>query len=323
MNSTQSFRSYPLTIDSFRKEYQEKDLNEVYKNHDNIFQNKYGIPFSESLEYEVLSVEQGFVNDGRNYVFMESKVIDHLYSLKYRPDTLDYLTLPFDSFSISPSSDSKLAGKPLMPILVVSSKSVQQGYKCLSGDFGVTPPILKEEPLFTIMICGDGNKSGARESSSITASQLKQILQQDADDCDLSEIVGSYNQHSDRILDKDRGISLMKSVKLVASFLLYNQITQDKYLIEGFPETFAKKPKRLGLMKRDMNLVRGCFFGVDVPKRESKKNHHIRIGHYRQLVNERYYKGEYESWVRGSRWVEVSPSLIGGGEVHTQSVQSY
>ena len=140
-------------------------------------------------------------------------------------------------------------------------------------------------------------------------------------DVTLPEIFDDYSKESIRPMNKQQGVKLIQAIKLVSSFLLYNQITQDKFLVDGFPEAFSKKPKRLGLMKRDMSLVRGCSFSVDAPKNNSKKSHHIRVGHYRQLMNVRYYQGEYENWERGSRWIPVNPSIIGGGEAHTQLSQ--
>lgn len=32
---------------------------------------------------------------------------------------------------------------------------------------------------------------------------------------------------------------------------------------------------------------------------------HLRAGHYRQLIDDRYYKNGHANKVKGSRWVEV------------------
>lgn len=323
MSNTKSFRSYPLYIDTLHKEMKTFGARNLYDAYNNAFIKDYGIEFYQSLDFENLGIEQGFVNGSRNYIFMDKEVINHLYSLKYKAKTMANLKLPFDSFAISPATDAKVGGLPVMPIMVVSSDAELKGGNDIAKAFGgqVSKSMNRPDLLFTITVAEDSHKAGNRLSANITSSELELILQQDLSDVTLPEIFDDYSKESIRPMNKQQGVKLIQAIKLVSSFLLYNQITQDKFLVDGFPEAFSKKPKRLGLMKRDMSLVRGCSFSVDAPKNNSKKSHHIRVGHYRQLMNVRYYQGEYENWERGSRWIPVNPSIIGGGEAHTQLSQ--
>jgi hypothetical protein len=323
MSSPKSFLSYPLCIDTIYEDIESYGGGHLYKSYNDYFVNTYGIQFCESLEFENLAYEQGFVNNGRNYIFMEKDVINHLYALKYHAKTMINLTLPFDSFAISPASNARIEGELVMPILVLSTNAVCKGVSDISKAFEgqMSAKAKSSESLITLVVCEDNKRLGNKISSSFTPSQLAMILQKDSEYEALSEIFGSYSEEMTNPPNKEQGVKLIKAIKLVASFLLYNQVTQDEFLVDGFPKGFAMKPKKLGLNKQNVNSVRGCLFNVDTSKNDSKKSHHVRVGHYRQLMHERYYQGEYTGLERGSRWIPVSPSIIGGGEAFTQLTQ--
>jgi hypothetical protein len=107
---------------------------------------------------------------------------------------------------------------------------------------------------------------------------------------------------------KRRGEILYFGIKALASLVVYMSLDDNK-LQEGLPSKFTKDKYNLHkktldsspyLLKSTPSIERGF----------SAKGAHYRQSHFRNLRDERFYRGEHEGKEVGSRWVAVSDSLV-------------
>lgn len=108
--------------------------------------------------------------------------------------------------------------------------------------------------------------------------------------------------------------------KLVLMMGLYSHSFEDA-LKQGYP---GKEPKHLEpRLHGDWNKT-SLRMAAASPKHNEERNYHYRSWHFRQLMDERFYKGEYAHMPVGSRVVFVKDSMVGRKiEAETLSESKY
>ncbi|EHZ2727087.1 hypothetical protein L7E35_004683 [Vibrio parahaemolyticus] len=125
---------------------------------------------------------------------------------------------------------------------------------------------------------------------------------------DLSDI---YDQS---LNDKEQ-LQTNLQMRIAVQLLIFNAATENKYLVDGFPEQSK--------FQLPNNTIRTYWKASHFNYKPN--NHaiasHIRSAHFRNLRDDRYYKGQYENLEKGSRWTLVSESFVGGNETFTQNIE--
>lgn len=92
-------------------------------------------------------------------------------------------------------------------------------------------------------------------------------------------------------------------MRLVAGFLVYRHALPER-IKSGFP-TGSHKDAHTQVIKRVQATTVSAPAGV-----EKSTSTHYRSWHFRQLIDDRFYKGEHEQKARGSRVVFVKDSMV-------------
>lgn len=120
------------------------------------------------------------------------------------------------------------------------------------------------------------------------------------------------------INDVEEKMIQWKVVTLAMGFILYKQALSDR-IVSGLPEGFFKKDlETVVINNRHHKTVK---FPEVVSSTSDEKNYHLRMGHYRQLRDPKYYKKpEFKHMKVGSRIISVAPSLV-GRELNNKTVK--
>ena len=115
-------------------------------------------------------------------------------------------------------------------------------------------------------------------------------------------------------LDREGYVYQFELFKLVCGFLVYRRCMADRFT-EGLPAEFNKFESTSACMPEYKAAV---FTGPDGYS-HGPKSAHYRSWHFRQLMDERYYKGVHAAEKPGSRVVFVRDSYV-GAEVEPETV---
>lgn len=316
------YKSYRTSVNELINGYKNHNVSpsEWYDIINDTYLREHGVRYDKTLDYDLNLMELSFLNHGSNLIFLDNDVANYLFNLKFSAQVIDELPLPFPSFAISPSTNAKVGEIKLRPILVTDYDSRIDACSVLAKAFN--QPLIGERDdtagvCFSIAVPINDSKDSQKLQISFNSKQLKEIIDCGNDVDKTHAIVGSYGNCLE--LNHEEQLQLVISLKLVVGLCLYNHITQGQFLRKGFPIGLAAKPKHLGLQKSDFKSTSGLVFKLeDKLHQQHAKAQHVRSGHFRQLMADRFYQGEWASWSRGSRWVEVKPSIVGEGKPHTQ-----
>lgn len=169
--------------------------------------------------------------------------------------------------------------------------------------------------------------SGRKKSASLsvfTKLPLLKLLEVDLENIEQS-VDNVYKEvpmraHDVELSKKEKTLNVLMA-RLLINIGIYNQATDNKYLIEGLPINLSQNP----IAKPDSSRI-GSGYVLNIPKEQMidkqedgiSKRTHIRRAHFRNLRDERFYRsGDCEV---GSRWVEVKSALV-KGTAYTQEYE--
>lgn len=328
------YQTYPVTLDEIERKVKPggDSLGDYIRYVDHHMLTTMGLRFLNTIDSQIMAREHNWVKRGREFIFIDSQAtIDRLMDLKFKPGKASNFLMPYPTFSLALPKGAQVNGMKLRPALLtyqdlhtgemVRRLVEDQGLQDMAEGFLNTG-----ETLLSIVTTDKDPQSPGRDSLSITSEDLAKILSiDDVTDVDaFREVIGVLPE-SRAGLDDEDAIHMAYQLRLVAAMVVYNQVTDGKYLYDGVPQGLGQKPKMFGVQKADHK--RNTYHRFNLPAGSAPRNRdgvteHVRTGHMRNLVDERYYQGEYANLPRGSRWVEVKDSLIGKGTPHTQTSQN-
>lgn len=132
---------------------------------------------------------------------------------------------------------------------------------------------------------------------------------------ELFEEHGQWDQMIGRIklTPPERAVQARLAL-LVCGFLLLAKARPDR-IRQGLPHAI-RGFQDVGRKYRDVKYM--TFTPPERP--DNDRAAHYRAGHWRQLVAERYYTGEYKDLTRGSRVVYVTDTFVKGRDVETYTI---
>jgi hypothetical protein len=282
-----------------------------------------------SLDFLILSEEWYWRQHGHHAIFPESEeVLNNLLRAKYQMESAEGFTLPFDSFFMAIPHGYSFNGIKLesfMVTMVPYLESQDHTTRPFCQTMGIRAPdsYAHEE-------AAPGTRSIAityRDPVTMAGyirtlqldSNLPRILQCETAE-EFHEAVGSYHSKVGVIgLTKAELETQFLAIKLVAALGVYHMATEGKRLSDGFPGTqvpkihqYDKKQRLVySTLKNSTKVETGAPLSRDA---------YYRTWFFRQLRDERFYRGEHEKTPRGSRYSFVPDTVVNQKVTpHTQS----
>ncbi|ATI44268.1 hypothetical protein CO725_01020 [Vibrio parahaemolyticus] len=258
------------------------------------------------------NAEELFFENNRKLVFVNKSIVEMLNRAKFTSNINATITPPngFETFALCFEKDTYVN---------VAGQSIKL-YPCQ-----IT--VMSEEDMFEKVHKPFGELTGMNIQRnpdiniSITVSyKIKDVTYRSC--VDISEIItklddgvresGELSNIIDQRLNDVEQLTTNKLMKIAVQLLIFNSATGNQYLVKGFPHQ-AKFRMPVGTTRNYWNASHFAY------ESSSKVSEHIRSSHFRNLQNEKYYKGEYESVEKGSRWVLVKESFVGKSKTFTQT----
>lgn len=284
--------------------------------------------FAHSLDFLIISEDLFHEDNGSHAVFPESTaVLDNLLRAKYEMTSPEGFSLPFDSFIMAIPHAYTFEGVRLESFMVTMVPyQTSQEYTTipLCRKMGIPQPdsYVHEESLpdaksIAITYRDPDNRAGYIRTLQIDHN-LPKILK-----CkNVQEFRAELGDYESKIgvIDLTEGelMSQFLAVKLVAALGVYNMATGGSRLVDGFP---GKQMPRI----QNRDKAQPLRFSTLKNKAEqdvvAPRDSYYRTWFFRQLRDERYYKGDHEKTPRGSRYSFVSDTVVGQKvSAHTQKV---
>jgi hypothetical protein len=283
----------------------------------------------EGLNLLIFSDEHHWIRNGANTIFPEnSAVLESLLRAKFQMEAAEGFSLPFESFMVSIPQGFKVDGMRV-PSFLVSMFPYHKLNELIVGPFTrharFSKPVnvrLDEAPAdeIAISLCyKDPTSTTAYARTLISTGQIPSILESTSMD-ELTEGFKPYVNYRGIVGLSEYDLKIQRvMLKLVAALGVYNMATEGKRLLPGLPGSL--EPKLIGKAPTNglsSSTLANPHSSTGIDSRLAGDSFY-RSWFFRQLRDERYYKGENAHFTKGSRYVFVSDTVVGKTvEAHTQ-----
>lgn len=282
--------------------------------------------FAHSLDFLIMSEDLCHEDNGSHAIFPESAaVLDNLLRAKYQMDSPEGFTLPFDSFIMAIPHGYEFEGVKLESFMVTFLPyQTSQDYTTIPfcRKMGVPLPdsYVHEESLpdaksIALTYRDPENRAGYIRTLQIDHNLPKILKCKTAQE--FRAELGDYESKIGVIdLTEAELMSQFLAVKLVAALGVYHMATKGDRLTDGFP---GKVMPRVNNLDKNQRIFFSTLKNKVEQDEVSTKDAFYRTWFFRQLRDERYYRGEHEKTPRGSRYSFVSDTVVGQKvSAHTQ-----
>lgn len=285
---------------------------------------------AHSLDFLIWSEELFCEKQGNHAIFPESSVVlDNLLRAKYQMDSPEGFTLPYESFFVAIPHGYSFDGVHLESFMVTmvpyqTSELYTTVPFCEAMGIKAPDSYVHEHSrpdAYSIAITyrDPVTRAGYIRTLQIDENLPKILKCQSA--MEFRDVLGDYDSKIGVIdLNKDELEVQFLAVKLVAALGVYHMATGGSRLSDGFP---GKQEPRINNRDKTQRLYFSTlknstrFDDAPVPKEAF-----YRTWYFRQLRDERFYRGEHEKTPRGSRYSFVSDTVVGQKvSPHTQQVK--
>lgn len=273
---------------------------------------------SNDHAFYIMAEELHLKDNGSQVIFPESPVVlDNLLKARFTMESHEGFDLPFNSFLLAMPMGYKYAGFQMPGLLVtwIPGKDFASGVlspflRLLAIEEGRTSfSDLPDMGLLSIVFL-DRDSKGARSRSIVYGEDLPALLKAKNPEGFRDSMVRLGILRDPDSMDHKEASLQFYAMRLVASLGVYHLATGGKRLKPGYP--MASAPKMDG--KRPEQPVAPLTLSSCIPLDDlgsSERQSHFRTWHFRQLRDERFYRGEYQGHAHGSRYVFVSEAVVG------------
>lgn len=286
--------------------------------------------------FHMLSYDNLLLKEGIPTIFPQSVgLIEQLYKAKFSSPEKLQLIAPFKNFTIAMPKGIKVAGYD-MPGFAVS-----YGTKHENFDIPVNEALTSIYPEYEIErtpIFDAADKEmevAIRFKSPVTkthiierldtnlfhillkSKSLEQFEKLKSEYLDKNEIDRPSDKNIVRAQSKDQmsanELIIYSAFKMFATLCVYLSSTKESRMVEGLPSEHVKQVRsNESLLRSSQNFLIKSSPEIEyISKLNLEKSPHYRGMHFRNLLNDKFYKGEFKDWEKGTRWTEVSGSLVG------------
>jgi hypothetical protein len=297
-----------------KKETEWNALIKAIKHHRNAFDQIIGLDFPYIT---TLAQEYNFLHSPRHTIFIESsKTIDSLLRGKYTMKSFSPTIVPYEEFMICLPANTIISGMAIDGLLVNFYKNQDMPPATLEFIelIGLNNPH-KNEDIFerdTFSLKITYSIKGEKEKGGITLNKkyLDFFIQsKDAKEFrERSILEGNILSGGELVTDvnDDYGDVAYGLLSLLIPFLIYIK-AKPNALRQGLPTTNIRFDGVIDSSGENKSLFTGEHTWRSVDE-------HTRSWFIRQLNHEKYYKGEHENTLPGSRFVFVSETTVNMGE---------
>jgi hypothetical protein len=283
--------------------------------------------FVTSIDYLVILEEARWVRQGKDVLFPSSRVfVDHLLRAKYKLDSLESLEMPFSSFVLSMPDGYEINGVRVRSMLV-STQTYNQGNELLHK------PLIKElgmSNLDDLELVGsnhehDGQKmivicsncdDGNVQRIMVSFSDLAKILNANVPSAVVEFAGFSDGKYTNSGPQTDQEIEeQFYALKIISGLAIYNQATEGRHIRKGLPGNANEKFVLAG--QGNTKGQNHLTLGESLEYQGGVQSVTTRTWFFRQLRDEKYYRGEHKAKAPGSRWTFVRETILGGGDPST------
>ncbi|MDU8351413.1 hypothetical protein RYA05_05880 [Pseudomonas syringae pv. actinidiae] len=341
MSNSQTKKSqyeiYPRLIDKLVQRIKKAEKTAVKANAVSILREfiDYDPSFVNKMDFLIMADEKFWEREGNHTIFPENTlVLDNLLKARFSIEKSIGFDLPFSSFILSLPQGYKVDGFPI-PSCLVTWIEYEGAHEHTTYPFcdylGVPRPRVIQKTVsgegeYALRIMfRDRNDSFLYHRAVALESHLPAILRA-KNTSQFLEILGTYqNTNLIKVIapdDIDLNIQF-RLFKLIAAIGVYNIATEGKKLQDGLPSSLS--PKIIG-KSPDMQLAMSTLSNHPAPKgamnsaNKESPEMHVRSWHFRELRDDRFYKGEHSHKPKGSRIIFIPETVVGGDVTpHTQS----
>ncbi|AYG48198.1 hypothetical protein DV532_28435 (plasmid) [Pseudomonas sp. Leaf58] len=271
--------------------------------------------------FYIMAEELFLQSHNSQVIFPESSlVLDNLLKARYSLSSSEGLDMPFPSFILAPPRGYAFKGIEIPSLLV--SWVIGDGFKD-----EVLRPFLDY-----IKVPGDRVSFSELPQDGI----LSLIYRDKTGECsrtviygqNIPVLLGAKNPQAYREAMVSQGLILAQedlsesdsdiqfySLKLIAALGVYHVATQGNKLKQGFPTPQAPRMegRRAEQKVAPVTLVNSTppLANSESVRHDAGRTAHYRAWHFRQLRDERYYRGEYAHHAPGTRYIFVESALVG------------
>ncbi|MFK4132211.1 hypothetical protein ACI2KR_07950 [Pseudomonas luteola] len=282
-----------------------------------------------SLDLFILAEERFWEMEGNQVIFPESHaVLDNLFRARYQIKNLQVFNLPFKSFILAMPHGYKIDGYEIPSCLITWEKYQTSEHSYLYPFFkwvglpkpgGIKHQESDPDEMELGIIFQEPGVPMSYQRTLCFGSKVPAILEA-KDIHEFAAILGDYSQSNIRNIVKSNEKDLQiqfRLFKLIAALGVYNTATGGEKLISGFPGSVEPKILGRGASQRLVMSTLGNY--TSHAEDRTSPDAHYRSWHLRQLMDERFYKGEYSHMPPGSRIVFVKDTVVNGSvSPHTQ-----
>jgi hypothetical protein len=272
-----------------------------------------------SLDFLIMTEELYWIKNGGEVIFPESDVVlNNCFKSKFSISTSHGFELPFDSFMLAMPNGYTFMGTKL-PALFVNFYDYHNSIDDIIYPFcdwaKIRRPdnVAKEDvPIGSRAISisyRDPETNMGYVRLLVGEEKIPDLLGAENIET-FSKIMGRFNNIIGVIEPSTDDLEIQfKAIKLVAALGVYNLATHGDRLKKGFP---GQSMPRMNFKNPDLRMSLNTL-SSKLPSQleKSSPDAHYRTWHIRQLRDERFYKGDHEKEIPGSRFVFVSDAVIG------------
>ncbi|MDT8925529.1 hypothetical protein RBE51_22360 [Pseudomonas taiwanensis] len=269
-----------------------------------------------------IMAEELFLKSHKSQViFPESAlVLDNLLKARYSLSSSEGLDMPFPSFILSPPRGYAFNGTQIPSLLV--SWVTGDGFKA-----EVLRPFLdylnvpanrvsfSELPQDGILSLVYRDRAGECSRTVIYGHNIPVLLDaKNPQEYRRAMVNQGLIMTEEDLSEEDRDVQFY-SLKLIAALGVYHVATRGKKLKPGFPTPQAPRMegRRADQQVAPVTLTNSTppLENTDSDRHNVGRTAHYRAWHFRQLRDERYYRGEYANHAPGTRYTFVESALVG------------
>lgn len=335
------FKAYELDLDiqvALHKKHFKKQNNKVSKKQldqlitmDSLVQYNFDNnpqSYSWSPQFSMYIMENRYLDSDRKVVFVDDAEANTLLNMRFNAKHLNALLANgCQTVMLCLKTTFKVRGIRLYSSLNVidTAENFEKEYRKTVSQFvsGINFGQV-DKPDDILIKVATNCRDGLNNYVAINSEQLIKLMSLTLDECfvgaNILDIVpsiadillkqGDRRQDQARVQEEEEQIAMLLNMRLTLAYYLYNQMTENKYLVSGCPHK-----------RKAFTLNKYSYKQFAMSAEYKQKVLHLRAGHYRQLIDDRYYKNEHANKAKGSRWVEVKPAVIGKAESFVQEVK--
>lgn len=268
--------------------------------------------------FYIMAEELHLKDNGSQVIFPESAVVlDNLLKARFTMESHEGFDLPFNSFVLAMPMGYKHAGCQIPGLLVtwIPGKDFAPGVlspflRLLAVEERRTRfSDLPDMGLLSIVFL-DRDAKGARSRSIIYGEDLPALLEAKDPEGFRDSMVRLGILRDPDAMDQKEASLQFYALRLVASLGVYHLATGGKRLKPGYP--MMSTPRMDGKRPEQSVVPLTLSSCLNLGDRDPSDRHsHFRTWHFRQLRDERFYRGEFRGHAQGSRYVFVAETVVG------------